>query len=632
MPFVPSVCTQCGSPIQVDNTKEAGICPHCGTAFVTEKVINNYVTNHVSNTTVTQNITKIINGREKTEAEEYNARGLTYLGLGEYNNATDCFLQSVKTAPGDIENHILLMRAQTLDFRTYYLQSETAFERIQKLAKLTDITPFQKQYGYTFAFDKEYCLKSYRMAVDLYKKTLPQQDELARLGVHISDPSLCEHIANIIKVLPIKFDFTQSERREFFKTYIADFTSPQTGVLQVLNYRIFPQTDGRYDFTSHDGPIFFSNPCKDTEPPKFLLNTKNIGPGSNIIKCDAHIVVQGVFDVANIRLSAQNLSFTEGVTEIVNSENRSSSLSFEHVKFPDSLVRIGSKSIYMEKADAGSIQFGKGLKRIEDSAFESYKTSNLTTDLVLPENMEYVGKQAFGRIYARNVVFSAGLQGMGTFPFESVGFVICLCDTKKFPVGWNYYIHNSRRLKTTFKNGKMDSVDFVDEKTNRVFNYFDSVSNTVYCDTVYFTTDAGTQTKITIDSPDADKAAFLRYLKKYCDFDESKTKFIDSKKVKTEPITLASAPIVRGGCYIATAVYGSYDCPPVWTLRRYRDFSLRRTAPGRLFVKLYYAVSPALVKLFGKRKWFCSLCKKALDKKVNKLRARGFEDTPYNDR
>ena len=26
-----------------------------------------------------------------------------------------------------------------------------------------------------------------------------------------------------------------------------------------------------------------------------------------------------------------------------------------------------------------------------------------------------------------------------------------------------------------------------------------------------------------------------------------------------------------GGCYVATAVYGSYDCPQVWTLRRYRE-------------------------------------------------------------
>ena len=29
--------------------------------------------------------------------------------------------------------------------------------------------------------------------------------------------------------------------------------------------------------------------------------------------------------------------------------------------------------------------------------------------------------------------------------------------------------------------------------------------------------------------------------------------------------------VKKGGCYVATAVYGSYDCPQVWTLRRVRD-------------------------------------------------------------
>ncbi len=31
------------------------------------------------------------------------------------------------------------------------------------------------------------------------------------------------------------------------------------------------------------------------------------------------------------------------------------------------------------------------------------------------------------------------------------------------------------------------------------------------------------------------------------------------------------------GCYIATCVYGSYDCPQVWTLRRFRDYTLDET-------------------------------------------------------
>ncbi len=86
-----------------------------------------------------------------------------------------------------------------------------------------------------------------------------------------------------------------------------------------------------------------------------------------------------------------------------------------------------------------------------------------------------------------------------------------------------------------------------------------------------------------------------------------------------------------GGCYIATAVYGSYDCPQVWTLRRYRDETLARSPMGRAFIRLYYAISPTLVKLFGNTSAFKKLWKKRLDKKVKKLNDAGVENTPYND-
>ena len=86
-----------------------------------------------------------------------------------------------------------------------------------------------------------------------------------------------------------------------------------------------------------------------------------------------------------------------------------------------------------------------------------------------------------------------------------------------------------------------------------------------------------------------------------------------------------------GGCYIATCVYGSYDCPEVWTLRRYRDYSLASNFFGRTFIKIYYAISPTLVKLFGQTKWFKKMWKKKLDRMVTKLQDKGFENTPYND-
>lgn len=84
-----------------------------------------------------------------------------------------------------------------------------------------------------------------------------------------------------------------------------------------------------------------------------------------------------------------------------------------------------------------------------------------------------------------------------------------------------------------------------------------------------------------------------------------------------------------GGCYVATCVYGSYDCPSVWTLRRFRDYSLATTWYGRAFIRTYYFISPTMVKWFGKTKWFKKLFKKPLDKMVSRLNNKGFKNTPY---
>lgn len=85
------------------------------------------------------------------------------------------------------------------------------------------------------------------------------------------------------------------------------------------------------------------------------------------------------------------------------------------------------------------------------------------------------------------------------------------------------------------------------------------------------------------------------------------------------------------GCYVATCVYGSYDCPQVWTLRRYRDNTLAKTWYGRAFIRTYYAISPTIVNMFGGTAWFKKMWKGRLDKMVDKLQSEGVEDTPYND-
>lgn len=91
-------------------------------------------------------------------------------------------------------------------------------------------------------------------------------------------------------------------------------------------------------------------------------------------------------------------------------------------------------------------------------------------------------------------------------------------------------------------------------------------------------------------------------------------------------------PAKKSGCYVATAVYGSYDCPQVWTLRRFRDYTLAKTWYGRAFIRTYYAISPTLVSWFGHTDWFKKLWRGRLDKMVTKLNSDGVKDTPYEDK
>lgn len=88
----------------------------------------------------------------------------------------------------------------------------------------------------------------------------------------------------------------------------------------------------------------------------------------------------------------------------------------------------------------------------------------------------------------------------------------------------------------------------------------------------------------------------------------------------------------KSGCYVATCVYGSYDCPQVWVLRRFRDDILEQSWFGRRFISLYYAISPSLVKLFGGSKKVTTHWRILLDPFVENLKKKGIQDTPYIDK
>ena len=100
-----------------------------------------------------------------------------------------------------------------------------------------------------------------------------------------------------------------------------------------------------------------------------------------------------------------------------------------------------------------------------------------------------------------------------------------------------------------------------------------------------------------------------RLLKK-CKEEPEKAKKLAQRILEMDPYNEEARRILSANtqqsssCYIATAVYGSYDCPQVWTLRRFRDDTLAETWYGRAFIHTYYAISPTLVKWFGNKTWF----------------------------
>lgn len=84
MGLMAAKCPNCGADITIDKDKDAGICPHCGTAFVTEKVISNY---NIHNNIQEQN--NIYYNSNETETDKENKKVLLrklFIEMRDYNN------------------------------------------------------------------------------------------------------------------------------------------------------------------------------------------------------------------------------------------------------------------------------------------------------------------------------------------------------------------------------------------------------------------------------------------------------------------------------------------------------------------------------------------------------------------
>ena len=83
MPLVKAQCTNCKGTLEIDENKDAAICPYCGTAFIVEKAVQQYI---------------IHNGLSE---EKYLENGIMQLSLEKYENAFDTFSKMTAEYPGN---------------------------------------------------------------------------------------------------------------------------------------------------------------------------------------------------------------------------------------------------------------------------------------------------------------------------------------------------------------------------------------------------------------------------------------------------------------------------------------------------------------------------------------------------
>ena len=117
MNFVPARCTQCNGILKVDPEKECAICSHCNTPFITQKAINNYITNNVTNIE-NFNADKLII-EDGTSLENQLKAGDTYIILKDFDYARKIFRKLSQNFPYDYRTWWGIIKTYNNDFQDF---------------------------------------------------------------------------------------------------------------------------------------------------------------------------------------------------------------------------------------------------------------------------------------------------------------------------------------------------------------------------------------------------------------------------------------------------------------------------------------------------------------------------------
>lgn len=177
MPLVKAQCTNCGAPLEVDNSKDAAICPSCGTPYIVEKAIQQFQLTGVN----TIHADNIILNNDPTEKEFAAAE--SQLQFKIWTSALERYQQLAESNPQDVRSWYGLLRSITQDGTMELLTKQdfdaagASWQRAQILG-CNEKTEFWNSY---LAAVKE-TLHSYQLT--LKDKYIQAKNELDELDKH----------------------------------------------------------------------------------------------------------------------------------------------------------------------------------------------------------------------------------------------------------------------------------------------------------------------------------------------------------------------------------------------------------------------------------------------------------------
>lgn len=108
-------CTQCGGNLQIDNEKEAAVCPYCGSAFIVEKAIQLYKFN--------ADVVKVYGGECGRDSEDsLYETGLKALNARNIDLAKKCFEDIKKYYPSDWRGYWGMMMCYSKENIYHYIK------------------------------------------------------------------------------------------------------------------------------------------------------------------------------------------------------------------------------------------------------------------------------------------------------------------------------------------------------------------------------------------------------------------------------------------------------------------------------------------------------------------------------